>query len=232
MSERRPRPRPVRRSVLIVCEGRQTEPCYFEQLKRTLGLAATVDVVVDGDTGYTDPAGLVSAAAARIARRKREAKASNTVTEFEEVWVVFDVEHASNGRGPQIAPAVMEALRKRIVPAISNPSFEVWYLLHDRATPPGLRCSADATRPLTACIGVAYGKDRAAAEASAGWAMPRTAVALRHGARQDVFTGPERAPGAHVPSSVGTGVHRLVGSLVAMSSDAAGKRLLGFAAEP
>lgn len=228
MSERRPRPRPVRKAVLVVCEGAQTEPCYFEKLKKTLGLAATVDVVIEGNTGYTDPTGLVTAAQALIKKRKSEAKGSTRLTEFEEVWVVFDVEHASNGRGPQIAPAVVKALAKEILPAISRPSFEVWYLLHTRATPPGLTCSDDARPHLTACIGAAYGKDRNAAQASAAWAMPRTAVALKHGVRQDVFQGPNEAPSAHIPSAVGTGVHRLVQSLVAMSSDAAGKRLLGF----
>lgn len=228
MSERRPRPRPVRKSVLIVCEGAQTEPCYLQTLKKTLGLAATVDVVIDGNTGYTDPIGLVTAAHTRIKHRKSEARKSTTLTEFEEVWVVFDVEHASNGRGPQIAPAVLSALNKQIQPAISRPSFEVWYLLHTRARPPGLNCGDDAKPHLSACIGTAYGKDRASAQASAAWAMPHTAIALKHGARQDVFHGPDEAPSAHIPSAAGTGVHRLVQSLVEMSSDAAGKRLLGF----
>jgi hypothetical protein len=228
MSERQRRPRPVRKAVLIVCEGKETEPCYFAQLTKTLGLGATVDVVIDGNTGYTDPIGLVSAAQARIKKRKIQAKASTTLTEFEEVWVVFDVEHASNGRWPQIAPAVVSALAQEILPAISRPSFEAWYLLHNRTTPPGLSCSNDARPYLTACIGVAYGKERGAAQASAAWAMPRTASALRNAARQDVFHGPDESPSAHVPSSVGTGVHRLVQSLVDMSSDAAGKRLLGF----
>jgi hypothetical protein len=184
--------------------------------------------VIDGNTGYTDPIGLVSAAQARIKKRKIQAKGSTTLTEFEEVWVVFDVEHASNGRWPQIAPAVVSALAQEILPAISRPSFEAWYLLHNRTTPPGLSCSNDARPYLTACIGVAYGKERGAAQASAAWAMPRTASALRNAARQDVFHGPDESPSAHVPSSVGTGVHRLVQSLVDMSSDAAGKRLLGF----
>ena len=89
MNERRPRPRPVRRAVLIVCEGAETEPCDFAQLSRTLGLATTVDVVVDGNTGYTDPIGLVTAAQTLIKKRKSEAKRSTTLTEFEEVWVVF-----------------------------------------------------------------------------------------------------------------------------------------------
>ena len=199
MSERQRRPRPVRKAVLIVCEGKETEPCYFAQLTKTLGLGATVDLVIDGNTGYTDPVGLVNVAQKRIKKRKSEAKGSTTLTEFEEVWVVFDVEHASNGRWPQIAPAVVSALAKQILPAISRPSFEVWYVLHDRTTPPGLSCSNDAKPFLTACIGVAYGKERGTAQASAAWAVPRTAIALRNAARQDVFQGPNEATSAHVP---------------------------------
>ena len=230
MSERQRRPRPVRKAVLIVCEGRETEPSYFNQLTRTLGLDATVDVVVEGKTGYTDPMGLVEAALTLIDKRKKEAKKSTTLAEFEDVWVVFDVEHASNGRGPQIAPAAMRALVKQIHPAISLPSFEVWYLLHTRPTPPGLACGDDAKPYLSSCVGIAYGKDRAAAQKVAAWAMPRTAVALTHGERQDVFQGPNHTPSAHIPSAVGTGVYRLVQSLVDMSSDAAGKQMLGFPA--
>ena len=172
--------------------------------------------------------GLVEAAVTLIDKRKKAAKHSTTLAEFEDVWVVFDVEHASNGRGPQIAPAAMRALAKQIQPAISLPSFEVWYLLHTRPPPPGLTCGDDAKPHLSSCLGIAYGKDRAAAQKIAAWAMPRTAVALKHGERQDVFQGPNHTPSAHVPSAVGTGVYRLVQSLVDMSSDAAGKRLLGF----
>lgn len=110
VSGREIRPRKPRRAVLIVCEGAETEPRYFEELRRTLGLAATVDVVIEGKTGYTDPIGLVVAAQERRQRRMREARRSNTLVEFEDVRVVFDVEHPSNGRGPNIDPAVAQAL--------------------------------------------------------------------------------------------------------------------------
>ncbi len=106
--------RPARRSVLIVCEGAETEPCYFRALTRTLGLAATVDIKIDGDTGYTDPMGLVTAALALTQERARKARASTILTPFEEVWVVFDIEHPENGRWPAIFPAVQFALSKGI----------------------------------------------------------------------------------------------------------------------
>lgn len=228
MRGRRRLARPARRAVLLVCEGKQTEPRYFTALVRTLGLAATVDVEVRGDTGYTDPQGLVKAAITLRRERERLAKIDLTKAAFEDVWVVFDVEHPTNGRTPQIPGAVTSARTKDIHPAISRPSFEIWYLLHDRATPPGVTCSAEAITHLKGCIGE-YAKDQETAERVALWALPRTGIALAHGHRQDVFAGADPSPGAHVPGAVGTAVHRLVQALVDMSSDDAGKRKLGIA---
>lgn len=224
------RVRPARRAVLIVCEGTQTEPCYFRALTRTLGLASTVSTVeieICGDTGYTDPQGLVKAAIALVKERARKARASTVLTPFEEVWVVFDVEHPANGRARAIKPAVQLAIASECHPIVSQPSFEVWYILHDRPHPPGVACSSDCVRHLKKYAG-AYAKDRLAAEKIAAWALPKTADALRHGHRQDVFDGHEKAPAFHIPSAVGTAVHRLVQSLVDMSSDDAGKHMLGF----
>lgn len=224
----RPR-RPPRRAILIVCEGAETEPCYFKALVRRLGLAATVEVEIRGDTGYTDPAGLVEEALRLKKQRASEARKSNVVAAFEEVWVVFDIEHPGNGRQRAIAPAVQSALASACKPVLSRPSFEVWYLLHDRPTPPGVASSEECKPHLRKLIG-AYGKDRATALKAAEWALPNTRTALTHGHRQDVFSLPDSAPAFHIPSAVGTAVHRLVQALVDMSSDEAGKRTLGIIA--
>lgn len=221
------RPRPLRRAILIVCEGAETEPCYFRELLRPLGLAATVEVQIRGDTGYTDPIGLVNAAVELKATRAREARRSNVLAAFEEVWVVFDIEHPGNGRARAIVPAVELALKQKFHPVLSRPSFEVWYLLHDRPTPPGVASSGDCIPHLRALIG-GYDKRSATAMKAAKWALPKTCTAVTHGERQDVFSGPATAPAYHVPDAVGTAVHRLVSLLVKMSSDEAGKKMLGF----
>ena len=223
----RRRPRPAREAILIVCEGRETEPRYFEALKKALGLHATVDVEIRGDTGYTDPRGLVEAALKLQKERKKLAEASTNLVPFDEVWVVFDTEHPTNGRGPAIAPAVQYALSKKLHPVLSRPSFEVWYILHDRLNPPGVATSAECVAVLRACAGD-YGKSHDAADKIAAWALPKTHKALTHGHRQDVFGGPESAHAFHIPSAVGTAAHRLVQRLVDMCSDDIAKRSLGI----
>lgn len=209
------RRRPPRRAVLIVCEGQNTEPRHFDRLVKALSLAATVTVEIHGAPGCTDPQGLVDFALDKLRERKVVARDDLTKAELEEVWVA-------------IPSAVQAALRQGLGLSISSPSFEVWYVLHDRPTPPGLSRSADALPVLARLVGRALDKSRASADALAEWAMPHTATALRHGERQDVFEGEPSRTSAHVPSTTGTGVHFLGRSLVAMSSDAAGKRQLGF----
>lgn len=223
--------RPARRAILIVCEGRETEPQYLRSLVRTLGLGSTVDVEIHGDTGYTDPTGLVNAALDLQQERSKAARASNVLSPFEEIWVVFDVEHPGNGRGPAIRPAVQTALAKKIKPALSYPSFEVWYILHSQLNPPGVACSKDCEVHLRKCAG-AYSKDGTGARKIAEWALPRTRQALDHGHRQTVFSGSTAEPDFHIPEAVGTAVYRLVQTLVDMSSDAAGKLQLGLVAAP
>lgn len=233
MNARRSRSRrPPRRAILIVCEGSETEPCYFKALVRRLGLAATVEVEIRGDTKHTDPKGLVNDAVKLKAARASVARRSNVVAAFEDIWVVFDVEHPGNGRQRDIAPAVQTALARGFMPAISRPSFEVWYLLHDRPTPPGVACSNDCKPHLRALMGM-YDKYGSAAAQAAEWALPYTQQALINGHRQDVFSGLETTPGFHIPDAVGTAVYRLVQMLVDMSSDVAGKQSLGIgAADP
>jgi hypothetical protein len=231
MRPRARRPRPARRAVLIVCEGQNTEPRYFERLAAVLGLAATVKVEIHGAPGCTDPQGLVDFAVATKNARAREARRDLTKAAFEDVWVVFDVEHSGNGRQSAIPGAVRAAVREGLSLAISNPSFEVWYILHDRPTPPGLTCSDDARPVLEKLVGRRLDKSRTSADALADWAMPLTATALAHGGRQDVLNGEPSQTSAHVPSATGTGAHHAVQSLVAMSGDAAGKRILGLPAD-
>lgn len=113
------RQRPPRKTTLIVCEGKRTEPTYFRSLCRALRLSSiAVRIVGQGAA----PISVVNTALAirRAAKRDR--------APFDEVWCVFDREHQH--RNPSFYPAVDKARANKISLAVSNPAFEFWYLLH------------------------------------------------------------------------------------------------------
>ena len=113
-----PRPR-----VLIICEGKVTEPSYFQGLKSEEQVRS-VDVIVDEQGGT--PKTLVERAVARMKADRRAAKAArdqNLI--YDEIWCVFDVDEH-----PKLSEAKQQAVANNISTAISNPCFELWLLLH------------------------------------------------------------------------------------------------------
>lgn len=132
--ERRPGQRQPRQCILIVCEGAQTEPNYFESLRREFKLSL-VEVQVEGYGAA--PISVVDRALARREERRQEAKNARRKSQFntppfDEVWCVFDVENPS--KNPSFQQAVSKARSKNLDLAISNPAFEYWYLLHFKET--------------------------------------------------------------------------------------------------
>jgi hypothetical protein len=111
--------------LLVVCEGEVTEPQYLRGFSQAQG-ANTVRLHIQAPGG--DPRALVERAselrddaAARAARERDENLA------YDEVWCVFDVDdHA------RLQAASELAQRKGIDLAVSNPSFELWLILHFR----------------------------------------------------------------------------------------------------
>ena len=93
-------------SILIVCEGKQTEPNYFESFRLK-------HVTLDGCGHNTDS--LVE-------------RAIEKSSDYDQVWCVFDKDsfppHNFN-RAFQITRK-----HKNIKIAYSNEAFELWYLLH------------------------------------------------------------------------------------------------------
>ncbi|MBI1882343.1 MAG: RloB domain-containing protein [Chloroflexi bacterium] len=146
--DRRPGHRPPRQCFLIVCEGAQTEPNYFESLCRELKLQPLVEVQVEGQGAA--PISVVNRALIRREEREREAKAAQRKSQFgappfDEVWCVFDVEKPD--KNPSFQQAVSKARSNKLELAISNPAFEYWYLLHFKET---TQPFADATELIQA----------------------------------------------------------------------------------
>jgi hypothetical protein len=109
--------------LLIVCEGKITEPCYFRSLVR-VSRNNLVDVDILPEAGV--PKTLVQYAVERKKQAEREAKrARDPYLKYDEVWCVFDVDEH-----PNLAEAKQQARDNGCKVAISNPCFELWVLLH------------------------------------------------------------------------------------------------------
>ncbi len=118
---RRSRGRREKTTVLIVGEGQQTEPNYFDGLKREDAVRRRFALTVKGGPGHSPEA---------VVRKAIDLKkgATHRKEYYDQVWCVLDVE------GQQKRPSLMEAValaeENGIQLCLSNPSFEVWLLAH------------------------------------------------------------------------------------------------------
>ncbi len=111
--------------ILIVCEGKETEPNYFGALCKHLKLKP-LEVVVVGQGGAAIT--VVEKALELQTKRDKEAKDSLNIAAFDEVWCVFDVENLS--QNPSYHSAVNKAQDNKLELALCNPCIEFWFLLH------------------------------------------------------------------------------------------------------
>ena len=113
--------RKLNKRILILCEGKQTEPDYFRGLKhdkmrRNRLAALRIEIF---DTEKTTGKELISEAKRlkKIAERERNP--------YDEIWVVFDRDGYT--KHPQTFD---QAYSNKIEIAFSSISFEFWFLLH------------------------------------------------------------------------------------------------------
>lgn len=113
---------PVKR-LLIVCEGSVTEPTYLKALRHDLRLRTVrIDFIAEGAVPKT----LVERAVSEKRKAQRAAASSRDPNlKYDEVWCVFDVDEH-----PRLKEAMHQAKDNDVHVALSNPSFELWPLLH------------------------------------------------------------------------------------------------------
>ena len=107
-------PRPDKPQILLVCEGRNTEPSYFDQLQAQF---SRVRLKAIGE-GYN-----------------RESLVERALTlrqegNYAEVWCVFDKDPGINVPSDSFAKALQLAQHNGLRAAWSNEAFEYWLLLH------------------------------------------------------------------------------------------------------
>nr|MDT0660931.1 RloB family protein [Micromonospora sp. DSM 115978] len=111
--------RPELRTVVVFCEGRNSEPDYVNGLKRLPEVADNTALNLEIHPEQGVPLTLVK----RAVQRKAD-------PEVDECWCIFDVEWPKNH--PHLFEARQLAEAKGIRLAISNPCFELWLILHFR----------------------------------------------------------------------------------------------------
>ncbi|MBN9379942.1 MAG: RloB domain-containing protein [Chitinophagaceae bacterium] len=112
--------RSLRRTIFIACEGRNTEPIYFEKIAEEIEDRGTFSVTIyperGDDTHVSHALGLVLEARSRI-------------DDFDEVWVVFDRNgYTKHKEAFELAADPVNG--KRVHIAFSSIAFEMWVLLH------------------------------------------------------------------------------------------------------
>ncbi len=122
--ERPGRSRSLGRRILISCEGEETEYRYFEDIRKSLRMEPNKIIVLEPEA--SDPLSVVGQVLDERAYRKQE----KAWDENDMAWAVFDGdEHRANNIN-NWREALQLAQVNDIHLAISNPSFEYWYLLH------------------------------------------------------------------------------------------------------
>lgn len=111
--------RPELRTVVVFCEGKNSEPDYINGLKRLPDIAENTALNLEIHPEQGVPLTLVRMAADRLAD-----------PEVDECWCIFDVEWPKNHPNLFEARQLAEARGIRLV--ISNPCFELWLVLHHR----------------------------------------------------------------------------------------------------
>ncbi len=106
-----------RQRFLIVCEGKKTEPNYFESFP------VPKDIIVKIYRGAGVHISVV---------REAIAKKNESGDDYDQVWCVFDRDkQPGNPRSTQnFNEAIRLAESETIKVAYSNDAFELWYLLH------------------------------------------------------------------------------------------------------
>lgn len=120
-------------SILVATEGGNTEPIYFESIRRMFS-SPTVELVTHG-AGRGDPRSLADAAIEVRNERRRQARKKelsiNQLEDFDEIWIVFDTDVLN---AEKRSDGIAYARSKGIQIAYSEPCFEYWLLLHGRYT--------------------------------------------------------------------------------------------------
>jgi len=122
--QRPSRQRSIGRRIIISCEGAKTERGYFEDIRKSLRMEPNKIIVVKPQG--SDPLSVVREALDEREERKQDKQ----WVEGDMAWAAFDGDEHIANNPENWRQALQLAQRSGIQLAVSNPSFEFWYLLH------------------------------------------------------------------------------------------------------
>jgi len=174
---RRPNRERKRKLIIhIICEGQNTEPDYFKEFPLT---NAKVITVGKGEQ-HT-----------KLVKSAISYKRKNSITKKnkEELWVVFDFDEKKDDL-PRIKQdfnnAIALANKNDIKCAISNDSFELWFVLHFLFTDSENRREW-YNKKLSELLGVSYSKDKSISTKMYKLLIEKQEVALRNAEKLEAF---------------------------------------------
>jgi len=113
----------AKRKFILYCEGKNTEPDYFDALRR-LCSGTLIEIETVGGAGVPKTLAERAAERAKLLKRSRKTKL-DSFEHADEVWAVFD-----RDEHPHFDEAVNQCHENGVQVARSNPCFEVWLILH------------------------------------------------------------------------------------------------------
>jgi len=123
--QRRPASRNIEKIILIACEGSKTEPLYFNSIRQDLR-SRTLKIIVIPAQNKTDPSSIID----RVIEERKKLKDDGRWTNRDSAWAVFDGDEHIEKSLESWQNAMIKAQTKQIKLAITNPCFELWYLIH------------------------------------------------------------------------------------------------------
>jgi hypothetical protein len=123
--ERRQPSRKITQKILIACEGSKTEPIYFNSIRNDLR-SPTLEIIVLPPQKKTDPGNIIE----RLIEERQKMKNEKRWTTNDAAWAVFDGDEHIERSKENWQTAINRANSQKINLAITNPCFELWYLIH------------------------------------------------------------------------------------------------------
>ncbi len=145
---------PKRRYYLIVCEGEETEPNYFEAIKKILP-PDMVDRITISGTGRN------TLSLVEYTKKLVDARRKSSLPSYYKVWVVFD----RDSFNPSDFDNAITIVKNKSTDtehwdaAWSNEAFELWYILHFRNQSGGALSRQEYQNILTKEMGRPYKKN-------------------------------------------------------------------------